>query len=177
MVDSRSTIVYKKGFTLIELLIVISIIAILVTAIVASFGGTQDKARDARRREDLDAIKKALELFKSDTPGSTFYPASIYATGAGTIDDYIRDVPKDPSNLDPLAGVGTAGRYIYTPLASGGGTCSGDTVSSPPSCTTYTLVACIQNNNTPAIDGVGIKNTVAPELNCPGTKVYRVVNP
>ncbi|OGE08709.1 hypothetical protein A3A60_04465 [Candidatus Curtissbacteria bacterium RIFCSPLOWO2_01_FULL_42_26] len=62
------------GFTLIELLIVITIIGILATLILASFGGAQAKARDGRRKSDLAQIKRAMELAKSDCKGSGYYP-------------------------------------------------------------------------------------------------------
>lgn len=64
----------KRGFTLIELLVVIAIIGILATFIVASFTSAQKKARDAKRKSDLDAIKKALEIVKSNCDGSAYYP-------------------------------------------------------------------------------------------------------
>lgn len=68
--------VYRKtkGFTLIELLIVITIIGILATAILASFGAAQAKARDGRRKSDLAQLKRAMELAKGDCKGSGYYP-------------------------------------------------------------------------------------------------------
>ncbi len=150
----------KRGFTFIELLVVISIIAILVTAIIATFGGAQAKARDARRQEDLDAIKKALALFKSDTPGATFYPNALPLAIDPT---YIREVPPDPSG----------GSYIYTPAPTG---CLGITTTTA-NCTSFTLIACIENNNTPTGGGVEIKPLApAPGSACAGTKIYKVIN-
>lgn len=61
------------GFTLIELLIVITIIGILVTIGLGSFASTQMKARDAKRKNDLESIARALELYYNDC-GS--YPVS-----------------------------------------------------------------------------------------------------
>ena len=50
------------GFTLVELLVVISIIAVLSVIGVTVFSGVQKSARDAKRRGDIDAISKALEV-------------------------------------------------------------------------------------------------------------------
>jgi len=53
----------NNSFTLIELLIVIAIIAILSAVIVASTSTSRQKARDARRIQDLNEIKTALEMY------------------------------------------------------------------------------------------------------------------
>jgi len=53
----------NKGFTLIELLVVIAIIGLLSTTIMTSLNGARIKARDARRKTDLEAVRKALELY------------------------------------------------------------------------------------------------------------------
>src|SRR3990167_4751352 len=64
----------KRGFTLIELLVVIAIIGILATFVIASFSSAQGRGRDSRRKADLDAVKKALELAKADCTGGAYYP-------------------------------------------------------------------------------------------------------
>ncbi len=107
IVYSRSTIV-KKGFTLIELLIVITIIGILATIVLASFGGVQEKTRDGRRKADLAQMKRAMELAKSDCKGAAYYP---YPNGGGTpydnLADYLRNGKyisaklKDPIDISP----------------------------------------------------------------------------
>ena len=53
----------KHSFTLIELLIVIAIISVLAATIIAATGGARKQARDARRTQDLDSLKTALELY------------------------------------------------------------------------------------------------------------------
>src|SRR5438105_4116721 len=98
----------RKGFTLIELLVVIAIIGVLATFIVASFTSAQGKARDSRRKSDLDALKKALELSKSDSTGGAFYPSA--ATVATLVTPgYIKVVPTGPSG----------DTYTYTATPSG----------------------------------------------------------
>lgn len=54
------------GFTLIELLIVMAIIGILSTISLFALQGTRESARDARRKADLETIRSALELYRSD---------------------------------------------------------------------------------------------------------------
>ena|SRR3989344_3844865 len=112
-----------KGFTLIELLVVITIIGILASLILASFSSTQARARDSSRKSDLDALKKALELAKQDTPGGFSYPSALTTLTP----DYIKTLPKDPKKDT---------NYIYQALPP---TCIND-------CTEYTLSACLENN-------------------------------
>lgn len=56
----------KNGFTLVELLIVMVILGILTTIVASSFSSSQEKARDTRRKSDLQSIAKALELYYND---------------------------------------------------------------------------------------------------------------
>ena len=119
----------SKGFTLIELLVVIAIIGILATFVVASFTSAQQRGRDARRKSDLDALKKALLLMKNDSTGTVFYPTT--AQGLASITStYIKAVPTDPS---------TGGSYTY----AGTGACSGTWPVA--GCPTYTLYANLEN--------------------------------
>lgn len=67
----------KSGFTLVELMVVISIIAILSVVGVTVFTGIQKNARDSRRKSDIDAIAKTLELLYSDTKGSYYISDTI----------------------------------------------------------------------------------------------------
>lgn len=55
----------RKGFTLVELLVVISIIAILSVIGITVFSSAQKSARDAKRRADLQALRLALEQYKT----------------------------------------------------------------------------------------------------------------
>lgn len=56
----------KKGFTLIEILVVIAILGLLITVGVTSYTNTLRQSRDAKRKTDLEQIRLALELYKSD---------------------------------------------------------------------------------------------------------------
>lgn len=57
---------HNKGFTLIELLIVMVIMGILTTIAASSFITSQQKSRDARRKQDLANVGKALEAYYND---------------------------------------------------------------------------------------------------------------
>lgn len=53
----------NQGFTLIELLVVIAVIGLLSSLVLVSLAGARAKARDARRKNDLDQIRTALVLY------------------------------------------------------------------------------------------------------------------
>jgi len=55
----------QRGFTLIELLVVIFIIGILATFLISNLAGFRARARDARRKSDLQQIKSSLILYYS----------------------------------------------------------------------------------------------------------------
>lgn len=61
------------GFTLIELLVVISIISLLASIVLASLNSARVKARDTRRRADLNQLRTALAFYFDS---NNAYPAS-----------------------------------------------------------------------------------------------------
>ena len=69
----------QQGFTLIEMLIVLSIIGMLIAVTLFGVGGARESTRNAQRKSDLETIRSAFELYKSDC-GS--YPATMPAVGA-----------------------------------------------------------------------------------------------
>jgi len=75
-----------KGFTLIELLVIISIIGLLSTLVVVSFGSTRKKARDARRLADVKQLQTALELYYNNNHQYPIVPGDDDSAilGAGT---------------------------------------------------------------------------------------------
>lgn len=82
-----------RGFTLFELLVSISIIAILTALATISFSNAQRKARDTKRIQDIDAVKKALEMYYSNN--SYVYPNDLDDL-TGTDPAYLQKVPVDP---------------------------------------------------------------------------------
>lgn len=67
----------KKGFTLIELLIVIAIIAILATIAVFSYVNAQTKARDNKRKADVQSIASAYQIHYQESKTWKFSGAEL----------------------------------------------------------------------------------------------------
>lgn len=68
----------KNGFSLVELLVVISIIAVLSAVLTANFVGMRERARDAQKIQNLNAMKDALRSYYNDHQS---YPTTISAIG------------------------------------------------------------------------------------------------
>ena len=102
-----------SGFTIVELLIVIVVIAILAAITVVTYNGMQQRGRDARRISDVMAIKKALELYKTDT--GTF-PAIAY-TGLGSLDGWEASSREAAGEfITPLKPYGFPGGVVVDPI-------------------------------------------------------------
>ena len=123
----------KSGFTLIELLVVISIIGVLAGLILVSMSGARGKARDARRKQDISQIAKALEMYNIShdsypTTGATGpNNGGTYSTQGGWLSDLKTEglfgaAPMDPINVDkgPWCWSGSATKNtIYTYASDG----------------------------------------------------------
>ena len=117
----------KNGFTLIEILVAMTIVAVLVSISLVSLQGARKVARDGKRKADLEQIRSALEIYRSEVktyPGSVNFGGSLESSG----NVYLDLVPNDP-----LSGIYT---YVYTQNSSNSYTlCSYlETSSSPQVC-------------------------------------------
>lgn len=80
----------RGGFTLIELLVVMAIVAALLSIVVPRYIHKVDMAKEAALRENLQALRLALDQYYSDK-GS--YPAALNDLVAQR---YLRAMPLDP---------------------------------------------------------------------------------
>lgn len=129
-----------SGFTLIELLVVISIIGILIALSAVAFQSSRASARDAKRKADLETIRSALEMYKTDC-GS--YPLSAYLdyftrlSGGAFVgpsglrcegNTYLSSTPRDPLPEQFMyryfrsGGSGTPFSYVLCAHLENGGT-------------------------------------------------------
>ena len=89
----------KKSFTLIEILVVATIIALLAAGASVSYSQLNKQSRDAKRKTDLEQIRGALEMYRSNSTDGK-YPTGNWSnlsvlTGSPK---YIQSLPTDPKN-------------------------------------------------------------------------------
>lgn len=100
----------NQGFTLLELLLVIVIMGVLATLMIGNFLTSIKKGRDSKRKQDIQAVQKALELYYADNQsypqspsGGVAFPVSGYPdlchpTGGCNTATYMKNLPSDPSS-------------------------------------------------------------------------------
>lgn len=95
----------SKGFTLMELMVAIAIVAVLSTVGLVIYSNLNKQARDAKRRQDIQAIAQALDTNKP--PNSIYYKSLNAAQFSGG------KIPQDPKT-------GTQEYCIWGNTTSGG---------------------------------------------------------
>lgn len=121
----------SNGYTLIELLIVITIIGVLMVVVLAfNFQQQMKKARDGKRKAEIEQVRGALEMCKSDTGSYPVDSALVFGTTTtltcgSPANTYLNPLPDDPQ--------APALHYTYTTPGC----------IAPP-CTTYTLTATLE---------------------------------
>ena len=130
------------GFTLIEIMVTITIVAILATIGLVSFRGSVRNARDARRKADIETVRQALVLYRSDTG---CYPRRTGANQAVNYNDMVQTLStvvgaqylSSPLPQDPKYAI-DGSSYLYNTA----GTCNVSYAS------TFTLTANLENGTT-----------------------------
>lgn len=91
---------HQSGFSLLELIVAMAVIAIVAAALWGNFFTSLAKGRDSRRKQDLELVSRALELYYADFRA---YPTGMPSWGtifsnpnnASVI--YMQKLPNDPS--------------------------------------------------------------------------------
>jgi general secretion pathway protein G len=99
--------VRKSGFTLVELTVVIAIIGILATLGLTNYQASMQRARDGKRKADLEQIRSALEMYRTD---NQTYPVGTLVSGQ-SIGSYLT-IPQDPSSGRQYYYNGSANSYL-----------------------------------------------------------------
>lgn len=112
----------RQGFTFIEILVSVTIVAVLLAIGVASYASVNRRARDAKRKSDLEQVRSALEQYRADN-GSYPIAASWSLSYSTTtcpdwIDEltpaYMDSLPCDPkNNINASPGTTPAATYAY----------------------------------------------------------------
>jgi len=116
----------KRGFTLIELLVVLSIIGVIMAFSFVGFSQARKSARDTKRKADLEQIRSALEIYRTDcktypttiTPGSPLVGAAAICAG----NTYMSAVPADSTTGQSYYYSGSTNSYTLCALLETGGT-------------------------------------------------------
>lgn len=95
---------FRFAFTLIEILVAATIIGLLAAGATVSYNSLNKQSRDAKRKADLEQIRGALEMFRSNN--------NIYTPSSNSLNDncsnilgylrsptkYIESIPQDPKS-------------------------------------------------------------------------------
>ncbi|MBI5448719.1 type II secretion system protein GspG [Candidatus Gottesmanbacteria bacterium] len=144
----------KKGFTLMEILVAISIIAILTAIGIVSYGSVNRRSRDTKRKSDVEQIRSAIEMYRTD---NGYYPS----TGAGSWTDmsnlsadlvatYMPSIPADPKDPDYV--------YRYKATDVSGGSYYGYCVSAYLEAETPASNSCTPDASQTPAHNFGVKS-------------------
>lgn len=109
----------RAGFTLIEILVAATIIAVLVSIGIVSYGSVNKRSRDSKRKSDVEQVRAALEMYRADMgyyPGASTSWIDVADLAADLAPTYIPLLPDDPTGTQSYMyqaanGSGTPTRY------------------------------------------------------------------
>jgi type II secretion system protein G len=139
---------FKPGFTLMELLVVMVILGILVAIGLGNFFTSRTKAFDSQRKQDLQNVTKALELYyndKGEYPESNNGLIMVDATSISWGDTF-----NDPSHPDTVY-------MTHLPTDPHGYVYYYEAVGSPPQ--SYALYAYLENEHDEDREETGYSGT------------------
>jgi len=123
------TLLREKAFTLIEVLVVATIISLLAAGGLVSYSTITKNSLDARRKADLEQIRAAIEMYRSNNNtypttlsfgGSLCDPAGCPPAG----NKYLEKVPQDPKSPQTYYYTGSVGNYaLGTKLGGSSSVC------------------------------------------------------
>jgi type IV pilus assembly protein PilA len=137
----------EKGFTIVELLIVIVVIGILALLVITTYSGIQQKARNAKRQSDMQALQTQLEAFYSQ---NGYYPSltdmnsqTWLAANMKSLDQEALIDPSNTSSSKTLVAAPVAKSYAYAVSNSAGTSCESDDTT----CAQYTVTATYEGTD------------------------------
>ncbi len=134
----------KSAFTLVEVLVVATIVALLAAGGIVSYSQFGKTSRDARRKADVEQVRAALEMYRSNDTNSS-YPLNM----SGLV-NYLKTTPMDPKGPTP---------YItYSPLKSDSTACAA--ITDP--CASYTLTGKLEDGSYYQANPLGAITVVPP---------------
>lgn len=180
----------SRGFTLIELIITVAILAILVSIVVVALNPAEQlqRARDARRIADLDAIKTSLNLYLAQATGTINLSGDVTAndrcvggggtdtvfannTGATDVQGLVAISAWSGQNVATSSPVNASSSWMPALL---GATPGGSPLSNLPldptnSATRYYSYACSTSNNAYELNARLESSYYSTEVNLDGT--------
>jgi len=123
----------NNGFTLIEILVVATIIVLLTATAAVTYSTLLKQSRDAKRKTDLEQVRAALEMYRSNndeyiSTSRNYNCANAAFNYLTTPTKYIESMPTDPKSDS---------NYYYRCNVSGDDYTIGaylETVSTPGTC-------------------------------------------
>ncbi len=86
------------GFTLIEIMVAATLVALLSTMGISGYQAIARNGRDALRKSDLEQIRSALEIYKSENNSYPVNTALGSCEPSNLISTYINTYPVDPKS-------------------------------------------------------------------------------